>query len=196
MDKIAKGKTQKESSCLEGLAQHIKSDATWEDLVFSKKVVTDLRDICNKIKGSRRKYSHVSTPYKGLCVLFTGPTGTGKTKAAEVVANELRLDLYRLDLSLVVSKYIGETEKNLERVFDAAECGGWILFFDEAEALFGKRSEVKGNHDRYANIEVSYLLQRIEQFKGVTILTSNRQDDIDNAFTRRFYYVVEFPPAE
>jgi SpoVK/Ycf46/Vps4 family AAA+-type ATPase len=117
--------------------------------------------------------------------------------AAEVLARELRLDLYRIDLSQVVSKYIGETEKNLRRVFDAADTGGAILLFDEADALFGKRSEVKDSHDRYANIEVSYLLQRMEAYRGLAILTTNRRDDLDDAFLRRIRFVVRFPfPAE
>ena len=113
--------------------------------------------------------------------------------AAEVLASELRLDLYRIDLSQVVSKYIGETEKNLRRVFDAAEDGGAILLFDEADALFGKRSEVKDSHDRYANIEVSYLLQRMEAYRGLAILTTNRRDALDAAFLRRIRFVVQFP---
>jgi SpoVK/Ycf46/Vps4 family AAA+-type ATPase len=125
--------------------------------------------------------------------MFAGPSGTGKTLAAEVLANELRLDLYRIDLSQVVSKYIGETEKNLRRVFDAAEDGGAVLLFDEADALFGRRSEVKDSHDRYANIEVSYLLQRMEEYRGLAILTTNRKDALDPAFLRRIRFVVPFP---
>src|SRR6185437_10289882 len=113
--------------------------------------------------------------------------------AAEVLAHELRLDLYRIDLSSVVSKYIGETEKNLRRVFDAAEEGGAILLFDEADGLFGKRSEVKDSHDRYANIEVSYLLQRMEAYRGLAILTTNMKEAIDPAFSRRLRFVVQFP---
>src|SRR5204862_146298 len=122
-----------------------------------------------------------------------GVSGTGKTMAAEVLANELRLDLFRIDLSSVVSKYIGETEKNLARLFDAAECGNAILLFDEADALFGKRSEVKDSHDRYANIEVSYLLQRMEAYRGLAILTTNMKQALDPAFTRRIRFVVQFP---
>ena len=129
----------------------------------------------------------------GISALFAGASGTGKTMAAEVLARELRLDLYRIDLSQVVSKYIGETEKNLRRVFDAAEAGGAILLFDEADALFGKRSEVKDSHDRYANIEVSYLLQRMEAYRGLAILTTNLQDALDAAFLRRLRFVVTFP---
>ncbi|MFO0729698.1 MAG: ATP-binding protein [Nitrospiraceae bacterium] len=129
----------------------------------------------------------------GICALFSGASGTGKTMAAEVLANELRLDLYRIDLSAMVSKYIGETEKNLRRVFDAAEEGGAILLFDEADALFGKRSEVKDSHDRYANIEVSYLLQRIEAYRGLAVLTSNLKNSLDQAFIRRIRFIVHFP---
>jgi hypothetical protein len=129
----------------------------------------------------------------GLAVLFCGPPGTGKTMAAEALAKELDLDLYRIDLSQVVNKYIGETEKNLRRVFDAAEASDCILFFDEADALFGKRTEVKDAHDRFANIEISYLLERMERFKGLAILATNRRKHLDEAFMRRLRYVVEFP---
>ena len=129
----------------------------------------------------------------GIAALFAGGSGTGKTLAAEVLASELQLDLYRIDLSSVVDKYIGETEKNLRQIFDAAEAGGVILLFDEADALFGKRSEVKDSHDRHANIEVSYLLQRMEQYRGLAILTSNIKDALDEAFLRRLRFVVEFP---
>jgi SpoVK/Ycf46/Vps4 family AAA+-type ATPase len=129
----------------------------------------------------------------GITALFAGASGTGKTMAAEVLAHELKLDLYRIDLSAVVSKYIGETEKNLKRVFDAAEEGGALLLFDEADALFGKRSEVKDSHDRYANIEVSYLLQRMEAYRGLAILTTNMKEALDKAFLRRIRFVVQFP---
>ena len=129
----------------------------------------------------------------GISALFTGESGTGKTMAAEVLANELHLDLYRIDLSSVVSKYIGETEKNLRRVFDAAEDSGAILLFDEADALFGKRSEVKDSHDRYANIEISYLLQRMEAYRGLAILTTNMKAALDSAFQRRMRFMVQFP---
>lgn len=143
--------------------------------------------------------AHRFDPYKnfkcgfGISVLFAGDSGTGKTMAAEVIANALRLDLYRIDLSAVVNKYIGETEKNLRRVFDAAEDGGMVLFFDEADALFGKRSEVKDSHDRYANIEINYLLQRIEAYRGLAILATNMKSALDHAFLRRLRFIVEFP---
>ena len=130
---------------------------------------------------------------KGLSALFSGPPGTGKTMAAEVIARELDLELYRVDLSQVVSKYIGETEKNLDRVFGAAEATNAILFFDEADALFGKRSEVRDSHDRYANVEISYLLQKMEEYDGVAILASNMRQHLDQAFQRRLAFSVHFP---
>jgi SpoVK/Ycf46/Vps4 family AAA+-type ATPase len=126
-------------------------------------------------------------------VLFAGPSGTGKTLAAEIVAGALSLDLWHIDLSQVVSKWLGETEKNLARVFDAAEAGGAVLFFDEADSLFGKRSEVKDSHDRYANIEVSYLLQRLESFRGLAVLATNNENAVDAAFLRRLRFIVRFP---
>jgi SpoVK/Ycf46/Vps4 family AAA+-type ATPase len=129
----------------------------------------------------------------GISALFAGESGTGKTLAAEVIAHELQLNLYRIDLSQVVSKYIGETEKNLRRLFDAAEDGGSILFFDEADALFGKRSEVKDSHDRYANIEINYLLQRMDAYRGLAILATNMKSALDTAFMRRLRFVVNFP---
>src|SRR5262249_32064103 len=128
-----------------------------------------------------------------ISALFAGQSGTGKTMAAEVLAWALQLDLYRIDLSQMVSKYIGETEKNLRRVFDVAEQGGAILLFDEADALFGKRAEVKDSHDRYANIEVSYLLQRMEAYTGLAILTTNMKSELDSAFLRRLRFIVHFP---
>jgi SpoVK/Ycf46/Vps4 family AAA+-type ATPase len=129
---------------------------------------------------------------RGVAALFTGPSGTGKTKAAEAIAADLGVPLHRVDLSTVISKYIGETEKNLQRLFDAAEAAGAVLFFDEADALFGKRTDVKDSHDRYANLEVSYLLQRIERFKGLVILASNTKSNIDSAFARRLRYIIDF----
>ncbi|MGB0564841.1 MAG: ATP-binding protein [Spirulinaceae cyanobacterium] len=129
----------------------------------------------------------------GLTALFAGVSGTGKTTAAEILAHELNLDLFRIDLSAVMSKYIGETEKNLRKIFDAAEVGGAILLFDEADALFGKRTQVKDSHDRHANIEVSYLLQRMEAYQGLAILTTNLKDNLDQAFLRRLRFIVSFP---
>jgi SpoVK/Ycf46/Vps4 family AAA+-type ATPase len=133
---------------------------------------------------------------KGLNALFAGPSGTGKTMGAEVVARDLGLDLYKIDLSTVMSKYVGETEKNLERIFRAARNSNAILFFDEADALFGKRSEVRDAHDRYANVEISYLLQRMEEYDGLVILTSNLSQNMDEAFVRRMHFTVEFPYPE
>ena len=129
----------------------------------------------------------------GISVLFAGPPGTGKTMAAEILALKLDLPMYRIDLSQVVNKYIGETEKNLKRVFDAADMSDVILFFDEADALFGRRTEVSDAHDRYANLEISYLLERMERFKGLAILATNRKKDLDEAFLRRLRYVIDFP---
>jgi SpoVK/Ycf46/Vps4 family AAA+-type ATPase len=130
---------------------------------------------------------------KGINVLFSGPPGTGKTMAAEVIAHALELDLYKIDLSQIVSKYIGETEKNLDRIFTAAHCANAILFFDEADALFGKRSEVKDAHDRHANIEVGYLLQKMEEYEGMAILATNFRQNMDEAFARRMQAIIEFP---
>ena len=157
-----------------------------------------LRDIASHVRQRRQVYDAWGLGSKcarglGISALFAGPSGTGKTMAAEVLAADLGLDLYRIDLSQIVSKYIGETEKNLRRVFDAAEAGGAVLLFDEADALFGKRSEVKDSHDRYANIEVSYLLQRMESYRGLAILTTNIKTALDEAFMRRLRFIVQFP---
>ena len=183
---------------LDGLAQRIEPVATWDDLVLPEKQKRLLKQVALCLRQRAKVYDKWGFASKGtrglgITALFAGPSGTGKTMAGEVLANELRLDLYVIDLSQVVSKYIGETEKNLRRVFDAAEDGGAILFFDEADALFGKRSEVKDSHDRYANIEVSYLLQRMEAYRGLAILTTNRKSALDQAFLRRIRFVVEFP---
>jgi hypothetical protein len=183
---------------LSDLAQHIRPVAVWDDLVLPNLQKDILRDIATQVRQRMKVYrtwgfASKSSRGLGISALFTGVSGTGKTMAAEVLANELSLDLYRIDLSQVVSKYIGETEKNLRRVFEAAEEGGAILLFDEADALFGKRSEVKDSHDRYANIEVSYLLQRMEEYRGLAILTTNMKEALDPAFLRRIRFVVQFP---
>ena len=183
---------------LDDLAQRIEALAGWEDLVLPETELAVLAEISMHVRGRERVYEDWGFARKsarglGVSVLFEGPSGTGKTMAAEVLARDLRLDVYRIDLSQVVSKYIGETEKNLRRVFDAADAGGAILLFDEADALFGKRSDVKDSHDRYANIEVSYLLQRMEAYRGLAILTTNRRDALDEAFLRRIRFVVRFP---
>jgi hypothetical protein len=183
---------------LDDLALRIEPAAGWDELVLPEPQLETLREIALHVRHRATVYEGWGFAAKGarglgISALFTGPSGTGKTMAAEVLASELRLDLYRIDLSSVVSKYIGETEKNLRRVFDAAEEGGAILLFDEADALFGKRSEVKDSHDRYANIEISYLLQRMEAYRGLAILTTNQKSALDQAFLRRLRFVVPFP---
>jgi SpoVK/Ycf46/Vps4 family AAA+-type ATPase len=183
---------------LDNMAQRIEPAATWDDLVLPEMQRQTLLEIAVHVKERVKVYESWGFGAKssgglGISALFTGGSGTGKTMAAEVLANELRIDLYRIDLSQVVSKYIGETEKNLRHVFDAAEEGGAILLFDEADALFGKRSEVKDSHDRYANIEVSYLLQRMEAYRGLAILTTNMKSAVDTAFLRRIRFIVHFP---
>jgi hypothetical protein len=186
---------------LEGLAQRIPPAAGWDDLVLPERQKDILRQVAVHVRQRPKVYHSWGFAAKGsrglgISALFAGPSGTGKTMAAEVLAGELRLDLYRIDLSQVINKYIGETEKNLRRVFDAAEEGAAVLLFDEADALFGKRSEVKDSHDRYANIEVSYLLQRMEAYRGLAILTTNRKSALDQAFLRRIRFVVDFPFPE
>jgi ATPase family protein associated with various cellular activities (AAA)/winged helix domain-containing protein len=183
---------------LDLLAQRIEPKATWEDLVLPELETEALREIAAQARGRYTVYDDWGFGQRvnrglGISALFSGESGTGKTMAAEVVANELKLNLYRIDLSAVVSKYIGETEKNLRQVFDAAEDGGTILFFDEADALFGKRSEVKDSHDRYANIEINYLLQRMEAYSGLAILATNLKSALDTAFLRRLRFIVQFP---
>ncbi|NER38954.1 MAG: ATP-binding protein [Oscillatoria sp. SIO1A7] len=179
-------------------ARKIKPKYSWQDIVLPPDQQTQLQEICY-----RAVYRHIVLEQwgfeeklslgKGLNVLFYGSPGTGKTMAAEVIASELQLDLYKIDLSQIVSKYIGETEKNLNRIFEAAANSNAILFFDEADALFGKRTEVKDAHDRYANIEVGYLLQKMEEYEGLAILTTNIRSNIDDAFVRRLQFMVEFP---
>ncbi|MCK4787485.1 MAG: ATP-binding protein [Desulfobacteraceae bacterium] len=183
---------------LDQLAQRLDPKATWEDIVVPKEQKNLLRQVTDQVGQRSRVYDDWGFRRRmnrglGINALFAGDSGTGKTMAAEVIANDLRLNLYRIDLSAVVNKYIGETEKNLRRLFDAAEDGGAILFFDEADALFGKRSEVKDSHDRYANIEVNYLLQRMEAFSGLAILATNMKSALDPAFLRRLRFIVSFP---
>ncbi|MDM0035628.1 ATP-binding protein [Variovorax sp. J22P271] len=179
------------------LSQRIRPKAEWSDIVLPADALSLLHQIVAQVALRRRVYGDWGFERKmsrglGLSALFHGESGTGKTMAAEVIANALELDLYRIDLSAVISKYIGETEKNLQRIFDAAEDGGGILFFDEADALFSKRSEVRDSHDRYANIETNYLLQRIEAFRGLAILATNLKGSLDAAFMRRLRFVVPF----
>jgi predicted nucleic acid-binding protein len=183
---------------LEELAERIVPAAGWSDLILPEAQTRVLRNLVAQVEQRLKVYedwgfSKKSRRGLGVSALFAGDSGTGKTMAAEVIAGALALDLYRIDLSAVVSKYIGETEKNLKHVFDAAEEGGALLLFDEADALFGKRSEVKDSHDRYANIEVGYLLQRMEAYRGLAILTTNLKSALDKAFRRRLRFSVDFP---
>jgi AAA+ superfamily predicted ATPase len=183
---------------LAAYARHIEPVATRDDIVLPADAVAQLEELCARVLQGPRVlhdwgFGAKLSQGKGTSALFAGPSGTGKTMAAEVVANALALDLYKIDLAGVVSKYIGETEKNLDRIFDAAADANAILFFDEADALFGKRSEVRDSHDRYANLEISYLLQRMEQYEGVTILATNLRQNLDEAFVRRLAFCVHFP---
>ena len=183
---------------LAALTEKLKPIYHWSDIVLPEDTIAQLKEICQRVTQShtvleRGGFGKKLSAGKGIAALFAGPSGTGKTMAAEVIANELSLDLFRIDLSRVVSKYIGETEKNLERIFAAAVRSNSVLLFDEADALFGKRSAVNDAHDRYANVEISYLLQRMEQYEGITILTSNLRGNIDEGFWRRLAFTVHFP---
>lgn len=183
---------------LSRLARRIETNFDWESLVLPANCLGQLRELANQMGGRSRvyedwQYAAAQTAGRGIHALFAGPPGTGKTMAASVLANTLGLELYRIDLSSIVSKYIGETEKNLSRIFDVAYDSNAVLFFDEADALFGKRSEVKDAHDRYANIETAYLLQKIEEYDGLTILATNLFDNIDEAFRRRMHALIFFP---
>ncbi|WP_433383062.1 ATP-binding protein [Actinoplanes sp. CA-142083] len=184
---------------LDGVAVRIRPRRAWDDLILPPEEATQLRELASRHRERDTVYGRWqfrATASTGVVALFAGPSGTGKTLAAEVVAGELGLDLYKVDLSAVVSKYIGETEKNLERIFGAAAAGDLVLFFDEADALFGKRSEVSDAHDRYANIEVAYLLQRLETYDGLVVLATNLQRNIDPAFLRRISVAIDFVPPE
>lgn len=186
---------------LSTLARKIEPKYSWQDIVLPDRQMAQLRELAQQVKCRRTVmdewgFARKMNLGRGLNALFAGESGTGKTMAAEVIANDLGLELYKVDLSAVVSKYIGETEKNLRQVFDEAENSNAILFFDEADALLGKRSEVQDAHDRYANIEIAYLLQRMEEYGGVTVLATNLRQNIDEAFTRRFRFIIEFPFPE
>ncbi len=186
---------------LSSLANKIAPRFGWADIILPGDQIAMLGEVVNTVRQRPRVLDEWGVGKKlvasrGITALFAGPPGTGKTMAAEVIAAELGLDLYKIDLSTVISKYIGETEKNLERIFNEAEASNAILFFDEADALFGKRSEVRDSHDRYANIEISYLLQRMEAYDGVTILATNLRANLDEAFTRRLQFAVDFPFPE
>ncbi|MEU7000219.1 ATP-binding protein [Nonomuraea sp. NPDC046570] len=187
---------------LAALARKSEPVHSWDSLILPEDTLAQLRELRDRVAQRRRVlgewgFGRALALGRGICALFVGSSGTGKTMAAGVVAAEIGLDLYQIDLATVVSKYIGETEKNLERVFTAAESANAVLFFDEADAIFGKRSEVRDAHDRYANLEIAYLLQRMEQYDGIAILATNLRENLDDAFLRRLHFVVEFPmPTE
>jgi ATP-dependent 26S proteasome regulatory subunit len=186
---------------LSALSRKIQPKYNWPDIILPKDQMEQLHEICSYVKYYYTVYDdwgfeHKLSTGKGLNVLFSGPSGTGKTMAAEIIANKLGLDLYKIDLSAIVSKYIGETEKNLDRIFQEGRTSNAILFFDEADALFGKRSEVRDSHDRYANIEVAYLLQKMDEYEGAVILATNLRKNMDEAFARRMHFTVEFPTPE
>jgi len=180
----------------EFLARKIGTELQWSDLVLPESTLEAIEEVKRWVLHGDtllRDWGLRHRLHPGFTCLFHGPPGTGKTLSACLLGKHCGCDVYKVDLSMIVSKYIGETEKNLARIFDAAENKHWILFFDEADALFGKRTRVDDAHDRYANQEVSFLLQRIEEFAGVVILASNFKTNIDDAFLRRFHNVVEFP---
>ena len=180
------------------LARKVSLRHSWDDLILPTDQRTALRELLEMVRQRSLvldtwQLGRKMVPSRGISALFSGPPGTGKTMAAAIISRELGLDLYKIDLSTVVSKYIGETEKNLERIFREAETSNAVLFFDEADAIFGKRAEVRDAHDRYANIEVSYLLQRMESYGGVAILATNLKTNLDEAFLRRLHAIVHFP---
>ena len=195
------GTRSQNAAGLERLATRIEPAVGWDDIVLPPRPMQLLRELV----GQARRRGVVLDEWgmrqgggrgEGVSALFAGPSGTGKTMAAEVIAYELGFDLYTVDLATVVDKYIGETEKNLERIFAEAERVNGVLFFDEADALFGKRSDVKDAHDRYANVETAYLLQRMETFDGVAILATNLRANLDDAFTRRLDAIIDFPAPD
>jgi hypothetical protein len=177
-------------------AQHLETALEWQDVVLTSRTLAEIRDIENWVRHGDVLMKQWNMRHKlrpGCRALFFGPPGTGKTLTATVLGKATKRQVYKVDLSMVVSKYIGETEKNLASLFDRAERKDWILFFDEADALFGKRTQVRDAHDRYANQEVSFLLQRIETYNGLVILASNLANHVDEAFARRFEHLVHFP---
>ena len=198
---VAAGARAQNAAGLERLARRIVPAVGWDDLILPRAVETQLREIAartlhrDRVMGEWRM-GHTTARGRGITALFAGDSGTGKTMSAEVLADDLGFELYVIDLSTVVDKYIGETEKNLDRIFTEADRVNGILLFDEADALFGKRSEVKDARDRYANVEVAYLLQRMELFDGIAILTTNLRSNVDDAFTRRLDAIVDFPLPE
>jgi SpoVK/Ycf46/Vps4 family AAA+-type ATPase len=201
LDQLEAASRMQSQQHLGTLARKLRPRYTWQDIVLPPAQMSILRLICTTVRHRPTVYGEWGFDRKlamgkGVISLFAGPSGTGKTMAAEIIACELGLDLYKIDLSAVVNKYIGETEKNLERIFTEVQDSDAILFFDEADALFGKRSEVKDAHDRYANIETAYLLQRIEEYSGLVILASNLKKNMDEAFLRRLHFAVDFPLPE
>jgi SpoVK/Ycf46/Vps4 family AAA+-type ATPase len=183
---------------LTDLATRVDPGYDWDDIVLPAETETQLREVASRLANRGTVYvdwgfADASSLGNGLVALFSGPSGTGKTMAAEVIANAAGLDLYKIDLAAVVSKYVGETESNLGRIFDEAADSDAVLLFDEADALFGERSEVSDAHDRYANVEVDYLLQRVEEHDGAVLLTTNLESNIDDAFLRRVHLGVDFP---
>jgi SpoVK/Ycf46/Vps4 family AAA+-type ATPase len=186
---------------LSNLARKIKPLYRWEDIVLPADPAQMLKEIVQQVRNRSLVYEKWGFDSKlsygkGLNIIFAGPSGTGKTMSAEIIAGELQMDLYKIDLSNMVSKYIGETEKNLERIFNEAGESNAILFFDEADSIFGKRSEVKDAHDRYANIETGYLLQKMEEYDGIVILATNLRKNLDEAFVRRMHFMIEYPFPE
>jgi SpoVK/Ycf46/Vps4 family AAA+-type ATPase len=201
VDDLYAGARMQSTPILNELAKKITPHYQWDDLVLPADPRAQLREMSLFVEHRHHVYDTWGMGArlamgKGLMALFAGNSGTGKTMAADVLAHQLGLDLYKIDLSGVVSKYIGETEKNLGTIFQEAETSNAILFFDEADALFGKRSEVKDAHDRYANIETAYLLQKMEEYSGVVILATNLKMNLDEAFLRRLHFVVDFPMPE
>ena len=197
IDELYLGCKMQSNRNLSVFASKIEPRYNWNDIILPDDTKDHLREVSGYIKYKGTVYTDWGFDRKlslgkGLNVFFSGPSGTGKTMAAEIIANDAGLDLYKIDLSSVVSKYIGETEKNLKNIFKEAETSNAILFFDEADALFGKRSEVKDSHDRYANIEINYLLQKMEEYEGIVILATNLSSNIDEAFLRRMHFKIEF----
>jgi SpoVK/Ycf46/Vps4 family AAA+-type ATPase len=192
---------QRSRNGLSTLAHQVGSRYNWDDIILPKDQKAQLMEVCSHVKYLNTVYEdwgfgQKHTQGRGINILFTGPSGTGKTMAAEIIGNELSMDVYKIDLSTIVSKYIGETEKNLENIFKEVTAANAIVFFDEADSIFGKRSEVRDSHDRYANIEISYLLQKLDDYDGLIILATNLRKNMDDAFTRRMHFCIEFPLPE
>jgi SpoVK/Ycf46/Vps4 family AAA+-type ATPase len=199
LELLTLGKTTPPAFSLDLPAKEINTPLEWSDLILDKRTKEQLMEVASWLAHKDvvlEKWKLAKRIKKGYKVLFHGPSGTGKTLAATLLGKQTETPVYRIDLSVVVSKYIGETEKNLSKLFDKAENKNWILFFDEADALFGKRTSVRDAHDKYANQEVSYLLQRVEDYEGLVILASNLKGNIDSAFLRRFQSVVHFPKPQ